>query len=109
MAKQFFVLIISVVESKFNASAVPEAVFDPCPDGNVCVVDLNTEKVTKRGDTTILPADSFAQTSDFGFNASSFVFRPLSPASAAGFLCPNQDSSCVSFLETNPKRYVGLH
>ncbi|XP_045160597.2 uncharacterized protein LOC123525537 [Mercenaria mercenaria] len=42
--------------------------------------------------------------SSFGFNASSFVFRPLSPTSAAGFLCPNPDSSCVSFLETNPKR-----
>ncbi|XP_060560912.1 uncharacterized protein LOC132720736 [Ruditapes philippinarum] len=56
--------------------------------------DLNLDKVTRRGDPTILSADSFAQTSDFGLN----------DTSAAGFLCQTQDSSCGLFLKKNPKR-----
>lgn len=90
-------------DSKFKSASVPKPVFEPHEE-RADSPELNLTRVTRRGDISELPADSFTQTTDFGFNASSFVFRPLSPASAAGFLCMTQDTSCSSFLETNPKR-----
>lgn len=62
----------------------------------------NPSFITQRVDTNELP-DSFAP-ADFTFDMSSFVFRPLSPSSAAGFLSANQNTSCSSFVESNPKR-----
>lgn len=74
------------------------------PEKNYTSPDLTQiHTVTKRGEVSF-SQESFAP-GDFTFNASSFVFQPLSPRSAAGFLCPSQESaSSMSFMETVPKR-----
>lgn len=101
------VFSLSAADSKLKAAAEPVSVSQPHEDSSSSP-EINTTRVTRRGEITELSSDSFGQTTDFGFSAASFVFRPLSPASAAGFLCQNQDTSCTSFLETNPKRFVSL-
>ena len=78
---------------------------EPKPQEEKMDVSINLTKVTVRN-ANPESMDSFAP-SDCTFNApanlASFVFKPLSPASAASFLYPNQDT-CSSFLDTIPNR-----
>ena len=78
---------------------------EPKPQEEKTDVSINLNKVTLRN-ANPETMDSFAP-SDCTFNApanlASFVFKPLSPASAASFLYPNQDT-CSSFLDTIPNR-----
>ena len=72
---------------------------------------VSMSKVTRRGDTNDTVASFAPDDTTFSAPASvtSFDFKPLSPASAAVFLFPNQDSNaCASFFETKPSRLVNL-
>ncbi|KAL4235527.1 hypothetical protein ACF0H5_003924 [Mactra antiquata] len=87
--------------TNLKSKTVPKPVIEEAPSF-VKAPTSDVSYITKRGDTSELP-DSFAP-ADFTFDVSSFVFKPLSPASAAGFLTTSQDTSCSSFVESNPKR-----
>ncbi|XP_041358209.1 microtubule-associated protein futsch-like [Gigantopelta aegis] len=67
-------------------------------------VDLR-KVATKRGEIADDDAQSFAP-NNFRFaapsNLTSFTFKPLSPASASEFLCPNNETASTSFFSAEP-------